>query len=183
MLRHRSLYAIVVLLILMACSSTVWDDVPTSIKEFISSYWPGASVSDYDERNGNYYVTIKNGATLVFDANYQWTSINGNGVPIPLDTDFQRNAKDISVPGSPRADIRPHDSREQSAHNHTDILRLHTRIQQRDLRYQDDNPEAGVAIHRLYIRIIISQSLAKRMRERYSGNSTESTPAGRESVA
>lgn len=83
MLRHRSLYAIVVLLILMACSSTVWDDVPTSIKEFISSYWPGASVSDYDERNGNYYVTIKNGATLVFDANYQWTSINGNGVPIP----------------------------------------------------------------------------------------------------
>ena len=50
----------------MACSSTVWDDVPTSIKEFISSYWPGASVSDYDERNGSYYVTIKNGATLVF---------------------------------------------------------------------------------------------------------------------
>ena len=28
-------------------------------------------------------MTIKNGATLVFDANYQWTSINGNGVPIP----------------------------------------------------------------------------------------------------
>lgn len=83
MLRHRPIIAILGLFILMACSSTVWDDVPTPIKEFISSYWPGASVSTYDERNGNYYVTIKNGASLVFDSNYQWTSINGNGVPVP----------------------------------------------------------------------------------------------------
>ena len=84
MLRPRhSLSTIFLLIVLMACSSTVWDDVPSSIQQFISTYWPGATVSRYDERDGQYYVAIKNGATLEFDSSYEWTKINGNGVPIP----------------------------------------------------------------------------------------------------
>lgn len=83
MLRHKPIIAIIGLLLLMACSSSLWDEVPQPITKFIAEYWPGATVSSYNERSDNYYVTVKNGASIVFDANYQWTKINGNGVEIP----------------------------------------------------------------------------------------------------
>ena len=42
-----------------------------------------SGISKYDETNDKYYVTIKNGASLIFDSNYEWTSINGNGTTLP----------------------------------------------------------------------------------------------------
>jgi hypothetical protein len=65
------------------CGTAMWDEVPGRIQEFIAQYWPGSTVSAYDVVDGEYHVTIKDGASLVFDSKYNWLLINGNGVAIP----------------------------------------------------------------------------------------------------
>jgi hypothetical protein len=65
------------------CGTAMWDEVPGRIQEFIAQYWPGSTVSAYDVVDGEYHVTIKDGASLVFDSEYNWLLINGNGVAIP----------------------------------------------------------------------------------------------------
>ncbi|MBD5266913.1 MAG: hypothetical protein HDS29_00255 [Bacteroides sp.] len=83
MLRIKELATVTILLLLIACSNSLWDELPSSISTFISTYYPMSGISKYEEANGNYYVTVKNGASLVFDSNYEWKSINGNGTTLP----------------------------------------------------------------------------------------------------
>lgn len=71
------------ILVLIACGDTLWDELPSPISTFITTYYPNSGISNYKEKDDNYYVTIKNGASLVFDNNFNWIQINGNGVPIP----------------------------------------------------------------------------------------------------
>lgn len=72
------------MLMLAGCSSTLWDDVPEEIRTFISTYWPGVTVSDYQESaDGSCVATIKRGPALAFDANRRWTRIDGRGVALP----------------------------------------------------------------------------------------------------
>lgn len=79
---HIGLYAL--LLAVASCGSTLWDDVPEPIRQFISTYWPGVTVSDYEQlADGSYTATIKRGASLAFDADYRWTRIDGRGVALP----------------------------------------------------------------------------------------------------
>lgn len=66
-----------------ACSNSVWDEIPSPIADFISEYFPGSGVSTFNENENNYYVKIKNGPTLIFDKEYSWTEVDGNGVPLP----------------------------------------------------------------------------------------------------
>lgn len=66
-----------------ACNSDVWDELPTSIASFVSQYFPFGELQSYSESDGVEVVRIKNGATLVFDNNYEWTEVNGNGVVLP----------------------------------------------------------------------------------------------------
>jgi hypothetical protein len=66
-----------------ACSNSVWDEVPSPISAFISEYFPSSGVSTFNDNEDNYYVKIKNGATLIFDKEYKWLEIDGNGVPLP----------------------------------------------------------------------------------------------------
>jgi hypothetical protein len=65
------------------CGTAMWDEVPGRIQEFIAQYWPGSTVSAFDVIDGEHHVTIKDGASLVFDSEYNWLLINGNGVAIP----------------------------------------------------------------------------------------------------
>lgn len=83
MLYKKELISIVGLFMLIACSSSLWDDLPEPIATFISTYYPMSGISEYNEHNGVYFVTIKNGATMTFDSNYTWLEINGNGVVLP----------------------------------------------------------------------------------------------------
>lgn len=80
-------YILVALLVglmaLGACSSNVWDDLPSPIAKFIEQYYPGSTVENYHELDEGYYVKIKNGATLKFDSELAWTSVDGNGVTLP----------------------------------------------------------------------------------------------------
>ncbi len=83
MLRIKELATVTILLLLIACSNSLWDELPSPISTFISTYYPMSGISKYSESNDTYYVTIKNGASLVFDSNYEWKSINGNGTTLP----------------------------------------------------------------------------------------------------
>lgn len=66
-----------------ACSNSVWDEVPAQITSFISEYFPEGGISNFNEDDSDYYVKIKNGATLLFDKDYRWTEVDGNGVQLP----------------------------------------------------------------------------------------------------
>lgn len=83
MFKKRYLLAILSVMMFIACSDTLWDELPSPISTFITTYYPNSGISDYQEKDGNYYVKIKNGASMTFDSEYDWTEINGNGVPIP----------------------------------------------------------------------------------------------------
>lgn len=83
MLYKKELLSIVGLMLLIACSSSLWDDLPEPIATFISTYYPMSGISEFSEHNDTYYVTIKNGATMTFDSNYNWLEVNGNGVVLP----------------------------------------------------------------------------------------------------
>lgn len=61
----------------------VWDKLPDPIVKFIEQYWPGAYASSYDVDDGEYQVRIANGPELDFDMNYNWTDIDGQGMPLP----------------------------------------------------------------------------------------------------
>lgn len=83
MFKTKYLTTAISILMLIACGDTLWDELPSPISTFITTYYPNSGISDYEEENATYYVKIKNGASLVFDSNYDWIQINGNGVPIP----------------------------------------------------------------------------------------------------
>ncbi len=83
MLKIKEISTLTILLLLIACSNSLWDELPSPISTFISTYYPMSGISKYDESNGNYYVTIKNGATMMFNSNYEWININGNGTTLP----------------------------------------------------------------------------------------------------
>lgn len=71
------------IIMLGACSNNLWDEVPTPITSFIEQYYPGSGVSSYNQTDSYYQVKINNGASLVFDSDYSWISVDGNGVRLP----------------------------------------------------------------------------------------------------
>lgn len=78
-----SALVIVAILVTGACNSDVWDDVPVPITNFISRYFPFGELESYTTHGNTETVTIKNGATLTFDSDYEWTDVNGNGMTLP----------------------------------------------------------------------------------------------------
>ena len=86
MLKQRAILSTIfwAVLLLAACSDTVWDQLPSSVSDFVMEYYPGADIKAYaTDADGNQTVTIKNGASITFDNDNQWTEINGNGSPLP----------------------------------------------------------------------------------------------------
>lgn len=70
-------------LALSSCSDSKWGDLPSSIANFVTEYFPYSSVESYSENKGEYYVKIKNGPSLIFDSSYNWASIDGEGATLP----------------------------------------------------------------------------------------------------
>ncbi|MCM1110246.1 MAG: hypothetical protein NC336_03465 [Clostridium sp.] len=86
MQRHYTLCFLALLLSVIAvtaCSESVWDDLPTPISRFVAEYFPGVKIQSYSDTSNTPIVRIKGGATLKFNANYDWTSVDGNGSPLP----------------------------------------------------------------------------------------------------
>lgn len=81
---YRMLTALLLIAAAACQSSEAWDSLPSAISDFITQYYPGSNVSDFDTYSDDtYYVKITNGATLRFNSQLQWTEIDGNGVTLP----------------------------------------------------------------------------------------------------
>jgi len=80
------LYILALPLALASCISDDggdYDALPRSISTFVSQYWPDPSVESYTRpRPGVYVVVIHAGPRLTFGSDYQWTAIDGRGVPL-----------------------------------------------------------------------------------------------------
>ncbi len=83
----RIIYILPLLLLTLmaACHSNEnYDQLPDPIVTFITEYWPDPNIAAYVKPTADtYVVTIKNGPTLTFNGNYEWTEVNGNGLPLP----------------------------------------------------------------------------------------------------
>ena len=86
MKRHINLLLFCMLAALVclgACNNDTWDELPSPITNFISQYFPGSGVKSYNEYDDMFRVQVNNGVTLIFDSEYQWTEIDGNGSRLP----------------------------------------------------------------------------------------------------
>lgn len=83
MLLKKQIIGFIAILLLIGCSNDLWDKLPSQLSTFVSNYYPLSSISQYSEKDGNYYVTIKNGASIVFDSQYHWIAIDGKGNTLP----------------------------------------------------------------------------------------------------
>ena len=68
-----------------SCSSGGEDisGLPSPLQDFIVRYFPGSRIDSYSHPGATYHVRIYNGPGLTFDSAYQWTSIEGYGMPLP----------------------------------------------------------------------------------------------------
>ncbi len=73
-----------------SCGDNDFNDLPREIQQFISQYFPGQGVADFSESGGTYTVNLDNSASLVFNSSLIWTTIDGNGSPIPRQLVFDQ---------------------------------------------------------------------------------------------
>ena len=59
------------------------DDLPDDISSFSSQYFPGQRVSDYSESDDGKRMELANGATIIFNDDNDWVTIDGNGSRLP----------------------------------------------------------------------------------------------------
>lgn len=83
MKKTLAIFAILMTVALTACQNNVFDDMPQKIQDFVSQYYPDSKISNYFYNGKTYTVDVTGGPTLIFDSQQSWTSINGNGMPVP----------------------------------------------------------------------------------------------------
>lgn len=69
--------------VISCTNNNLWDTLPEKITLFISLYYPDYGVSAATFDGANYYVTIDEGPSMVFDSDMDWTAIDGRGMTIP----------------------------------------------------------------------------------------------------
>lgn len=73
----------------VSCSNNEnYDDMPQKVQNFLSQYYPNSEVSAFSSTMTTYTLTVKNGPTIVFNSDSNWTQINGNGMPLPKELLF-----------------------------------------------------------------------------------------------
>lgn len=73
-----------VIIVLGACSSDASEELPSSVSQFTTQYFPGLGVKSYHElSDGGCVVELSGGPTLRFDSDGKWVDINGNGSKLP----------------------------------------------------------------------------------------------------
>lgn len=72
------------LIVMGACSNDAYDELPGTVSSFIAQYFPGLKVKSYSQlKDDSQIVQLSGGPTLKFDADNQWTEIDGNGSMLP----------------------------------------------------------------------------------------------------
>ena len=49
----------------------------------LTQYYPNSEVQSYTHNAGVYHVRLDDGPGLTFDSSYEWTDIDGYGMPLP----------------------------------------------------------------------------------------------------
>lgn len=66
------------------CSKNdLYDDMPQSINNFISQYYPNSSLASFSVTDNGYVAVIKDGPGITFGKDCKWTSIDGYGSTVP----------------------------------------------------------------------------------------------------
>lgn len=82
----KTIFCLVALLavVLGACHDEKYLSMPGDTARFVSQYWPDPDVESVTKSaDGSTVITLNGGPTLTFDSDYEWTAIDGNGLPLP----------------------------------------------------------------------------------------------------
>ena len=66
-----------------SCENDVWEDLPSPVANFFTTYFPGQEVNSYTTGNNESIATVKGGVTVTFNSHNSWITVNGNGSPLP----------------------------------------------------------------------------------------------------
>lgn len=77
------LIAMMAALTLTSCGSSPWDEMSSSVANFVDTYFNEGEVESVTDSGTSVIVTIKNGAQLTFNSENEWTDINGRGGTLP----------------------------------------------------------------------------------------------------
>ena len=66
-----------------SCENDVWEDLPSPVANFFTTYFPGQEVNSYTTGNNESIATVKGGVTVTFNSHTSWITVNGNGSPLP----------------------------------------------------------------------------------------------------
>lgn len=86
---------LIIVLTANSCGNKDYDNLPREIQQFISQYFPGQGVTAFNDSGGSYTVTLDNSASLVFNPSFVWTTVDGNGSPIPQQFMFDHFPSDL----------------------------------------------------------------------------------------
>lgn len=78
-----SIALFIIVAMMGACDNDAWDQLPEPIVDFVCEYFPFGEVAAYSSTDQGSTVSIKGGATLCFDSQYEWTDVDGHGQPLP----------------------------------------------------------------------------------------------------
>lgn len=93
-MRHIYIFIMLVAAVVIPTScqhSDEFKELPDPIAKFVSQYWPNPAIASYTHPAADKYVVIiKNGPSLTFNGDYEWTELDGNGLPLPRVLLFDR---------------------------------------------------------------------------------------------
>ncbi len=72
--------------VVTGCSDdTLWNDLPETVSNFITRYFPGQGIESENWNNDEtvYTVKLKDSDLITFDKSLSWISVNGRGSTIP----------------------------------------------------------------------------------------------------
>ncbi|MDE5839140.1 MAG: hypothetical protein K2H39_08795 [Paramuribaculum sp.] len=70
-------------LAIAACENEVWDDLPSPVANFFTTYFPGQEVDSYTTTDNGSTATVKGGVSVTFNSSNSWIDVNGNGSVLP----------------------------------------------------------------------------------------------------
>lgn len=78
-----AIIALLGMLLFSGCGNDDYNELPRQIQTFLNTYYPGEGVANFNESDGTYTVNLDRSATIIFNPDLIWISIDGNGETIP----------------------------------------------------------------------------------------------------
>lgn len=66
-----------------SCENDVWNELPSPVANFFTTYFPGQEVSSYSTSENGSVASVSGGVTVTFNKDNSWTDVNGNGATLP----------------------------------------------------------------------------------------------------